>query len=273
MKMNMKQLYVSRLISLSLLFILLISPVATAFAFQDYPSIPAQKTVMASAVVVPAQTYELGFLISGIAKDVPIKEGDSVKAGQTLIVLDTPDLQFAVTEAQAALRAAQAEATIQSYRRVKTKRNGKVFYDAVPAEVRQRIDVKVQQAQVGLALAQINLTEGTLTAPADGVVALLHVMSGEFVPSDQPVVTLATLNNLQLETTDLSERDIMQVKVGAPVQISVEALGNRFPGKVISISPIADTVGGDVVFKVTIAFDEQPKGLRWGMTAEVKIGE
>ena len=64
-------------------------------------------------MIVPAQVSELGFLISGIAREVPIKEGDSVKAGQTLIVLDTPDLQFAVTEAQAALRYAQAQEEIR----------------------------------------------------------------------------------------------------------------------------------------------------------------
>src|SRR5512138_2013184 len=77
-------------------------------------NVSAQKTVTASAVIVPAQVSELGFLISGIAKDVPVKEGDTVKAGQTLIVLDTPDLDFAVTEAQAGLRAAQAQAEIRS---------------------------------------------------------------------------------------------------------------------------------------------------------------
>jgi len=34
---------------------------------------------------------------------------------------------------------------------------------------------------------------------------------------------------------------------------------------------LAGTVGGDVIFKVTIALDERPKGLLWGMTAEVTI--
>jgi HlyD family secretion protein len=272
MKITMKP-FPLRLITVGLFMILLTGPVSTAFASPGSQSAPAQKKVTASAVVVPAQIYELGFLISGIAREVPVREGDSIEAGQTLIVLDTPELQFAVTEAQAALRSAQAEATIQSYRRVKDNRNGKTFYDVVPGVVRQRAEIKVQQAQVALQLAQINLAEATLTAPSDGVVASVRVMPGEFVPSDQAVITLATLNNLQLETTDLSERDIMQVKIGAPVQIAVEALGNSFPGKVTSISPIADTIGGDIVFKVTIAFVEQPKGLRWGMTAEVQIGE
>ena len=151
------------------------------------------------------------------------------------------------------------------------RRNGKVFYDVVPAVFRQRADAAVQQAQVALELAQINYAEATLTTPFDGTIASIKVGPGEFVPSDQDVVTLATLNNLQLETTDLSERDIAGVKIGAPVNISIAALNDTFHGKVVNSSPIATDVGGDVVFKVTIAFNEQPTGLLWGMTAEVTI--
>jgi HlyD family secretion protein len=40
---------------------------------------------------------------------------------------------------------------------------------------------------------------------------------------------------------------------------------------VTDISRISSTVGGDVVFKVTINLDEQPQGLLWGMSADVKI--
>jgi RND family efflux transporter MFP subunit len=275
MKMKMKRAYWLRLISMSLLMTLLVNPVSTRVAFAsevDHPVV-AQTTVTASAVVVPAQVSELGFLISALAREIPIKEGDLVKAGQTLIVLDTPDLEFAVTEAQSALHSAQAYADLQKYGRIKNRRNGKIFYDAIPIEYRQRADARVQQAQVTLELAQINLTEGTLTAPFDGTIASIVVIPGEFVQSDQTVVTLATLNNLQLETTDLSERDIASVKIGAPVTISAAALDQTFDGKVISISPISNTVGGDVVFKVMIAFDEQPQNLLWGMTAEVTIGE
>ena len=267
-----KQPYFLRLITSSLLLTILVSPVSVAFASDVGQPTSASETVTASAVIVPAQVSELGFLISGIARDVPAKEGDAVKAGQSLIVLDTPDLQFAVTEAQAALHSAQAYADLQKYGRIKNRRKGKIFYDAIPIEYRQRADARVQQAQVTLELAQINLTEGTLTAPFDGTVASLQVIPGEFVQSDQAVVTLATLDDMQIETIDLSERDIANVKIGTPVNIFVEALNDNFTGKVINISPIADTVGGDVVFKVTIAFDKQPEHLLWGMTAEVTIG-
>jgi len=267
-----KQPYFLRLITSSLLLMILFNPVSIAFASDVSQPPSAPETVTASAVIVPAQVSELGFLISGIARDVTAKEGDSVKAGQPLIVLETPDLVFAVTEAQSALHSAQAYADLQKYGRIKNRRNGKIFYDAIPIEYRQRADARVQQAQVTLELAQINLAENTLTAPFDGTVASLQVIPGEFVQSDQAVVTLATLDDMQIETIDLSERDIVNVKIGTPVNIFVEALNDNFNGKVINISPIADTVGGDVVFKVTIAFDKQPEHLLWGMTAEVTIG-
>jgi HlyD family secretion protein len=85
------------------------------------------------------------------------------------------------------------------------------------------------------------------------------------------VVTLATLNALQVETTDLSERDIPRVHPGDPANIFIKALNKNIGGRVIRVSPRAETVGGDVVFKVTIAPDTQPEGLLWGMTAEVEI--
>jgi RND family efflux transporter MFP subunit len=240
-------------------------------------NISTQKTVTASAVVVPAQVSELGFLISGIARDIPVKEGDTVKAGQTLMVLDTPDLQFAVIEAQAGLRAAQAQAEIRSNEIIKkyiisyrtfTVRRLRL---SVPHEVIEIANAGIQQAQASIEIAQANLAQGTLSAPHDGMIVAIKVIPGEFVPSDQAVVTLATLNIFQIETTDLSEYDIPNVHIGDSANIFAKALNKNISGKVIGISPIASTVGGDVVFKVTIAPDTQSEGLLWGMTAEVEI--
>jgi RND family efflux transporter MFP subunit len=273
-KLGMKRFCWSAL-SMIAIFTVLANPVLAA----PNPSVSAQKVVTASAVLVPEQVSELGFLISGIAKEVPVKEGDSVKAGQTLIVLDTPNLEFAVTEAQASLRGAQAQAEIRSNEIIKKyliiyRRRGIVLEKlrlSVPHEVIDMANAGVQRAQASVEIAQANLAQGTLVAPQAGVVASLSVIPGEFVKSDQAVVTLATLNALQVETTDLGERDIANVHIGDPVNIFIEALNKNISGKVIRISPIADTVGGDVIFKVTIAPDTQPEGLLWGMTAEVEI--
>ena len=240
-------------------------------------NVSAQKTVTASAVIVPAQVSELGFLISGIARDIPVEEGDAVKAGQTLMVLDTPDLQFAVDEARANVRAALAE---EQMRRNDIIRRYKINWTTftvkrlrlpVPHEEIDIANARIEQARASVEIARANLAQGTLIAPHAGTITSIKVIPGEFVPSDQAVVTLATLNALQVETTDLSERDIPSVHTGDPANIFVEALNRNISGKVIGISPIASSVGGDVVFKVTIAPDEQPEGLLWGMTAQVEI--
>jgi RND family efflux transporter MFP subunit len=259
----MKRLYWSAVLSLTAILALLVNP---AFAAQD-------GTVIASAVVVPAQVSRLGFLTSAIVKEVNVKEGDDVKAGQTLAVLNTPDLEFSIVAAQEAFHSAQANAELQRYKRVKDIRKGRTFWDVVPPEVRQLADAQAASAQAAMEAAQATLAQSTLLAPYDGTIAAVDVLPGEYVNQTQTVITLATLHTFQLETTDLSERDITKVKIGAPVIISIEALNEDFNGKVVSISPIANTVGGDVIFKVTITFDEQHPSLRWGMTAEVTIGE
>lgn len=247
---------------------------ATAAPGKD---LSAQKAVTASAVIVPAQVSELGFVISGVARDIPVQEGDFVKAGQTLMILDTPDLQFAVAEAEAGLRAAQAQAEIRTNEVIRkfkidyTNFTVKRFWVSVPREVIEIEDARVRSAQASLDFAQASLAQGTLVAAHAGTIAAIRVIPGEFVQSDQAVLTLATLDNLQIETTDLRERGIPHVHIGDPVDIFVEALNQDITGKVIGVSPIASTVGGDVVFKVTISPDRQPEGLRWGMTAEVQI--
>lgn len=252
-----------------------ISPVLAA----SRNDVVAQKTITASAVTVPAQVSEVGFVISGIVKDIPVKEGDTVKAGQTLMILDTPDLQFTVSEAEAGLRGARAQLEIRRNELIKKvvvyyRRNDVVVEKlrlSVPHEEIEMEEGNVQRAQASVEIAQARLAQGTLTAPFDGIVTSLSVIPGEFVASDQAVITLATLDALQVETTDLSERDVPNVHIGDPANIFIEALDENISGKVINISPRAETVGGDVVFKVTIAPDKQPEGLLWGMTAEVEI--
>src|SRR5512138_2556575 len=239
MEMKMKRSYWLRLICSGLIALILIAPLSTVSASGTNNPIPAPETVTASAVIVPAHVAELGFSISAIAREIPVKEGDTIKAGQTLIVLDTPNLQFAVTEAQAALRLAQAQADIQSndirkqYKINWTKFTVKKLRLSVPHEVIEIADAKVQRAQASVEIAQANLAQGTLVAPFDGVVASINVVTGEFVKPDQAVITIAALNSLQVETIDLGERDIPNIHIGDPANVIVEALNKTIPGKVI----------------------------------------
>lgn len=261
-------------LTFGLVIVLTISAAPARLASAHYsPDDFREGGVTASAVFVPMQVSELGFVTPGLVKEVLFREGDQVKAGDVLIMLDAPEMQYDVTAAEAALRSAQGNAELQRYARVKDIRKGKVFWDELPGELIDLANVKVMQAQAALEIAQASLAQSTLVAPSTATVASINVVPGEYVEQNQVVITLATLNALELETTDLSERDITKVKIGAPVNIFIEALSENLTGKVIGISPRANTVGGDVVYKVTIGLDEQLDKLRWGMTAEVTIEE
>jgi len=143
---------------------------------------------------------------------------------------------------------------------------------AGPDPARLRLaEARVANTQAQLAAAQAALNRLTLVAPFDGTVARLSIHPGEWVIPGQAVLALADLSNLQVETTDLSERDIPQVQIGQPVTVFIKALGLQVPGHVSAIAPLAETLGGDVVFMTTIQLDELPAGLRAGMSVEVEF--
>jgi HlyD family secretion protein len=129
----------------------------------------------------------------------------------------------------------------------------------------------VSQAEAALDTARAALNQATLSAPFDGTVADLQVSPGQIVLPGQVVLTLADFTELQVETTDLSERDVTEVQVGQQATVYVEALNQDLPGRVARISPLASTVGGDVVYTVVVALEELPEGLRLGMSVEVEI--
>ena len=245
-------------------FALLLSPIAAVRA-------QGGTTVTASAVIQPARVARPGFLNTAIVKEINVKEGDVVEAGQILAALDTPELEYAVTAAQAALRSAKSYAELQRYGGHRVFRNGQFVYEAPPREMIEKADMRVTLAQAALEEAQAALAQSTLLAPFGGTVISVAVLPGQLAQLDQPVFVLATLDQLQIETTDLSERDIAKIKIGQKAAVFIDALNAEFPATVIAIAPRADKVGGDVVFKVTLVFDEQPVGLLWGMTAEVTI--
>jgi multidrug resistance efflux pump len=124
-----------------------------------------------------------------------------------------------------------------------------------------------------LTQAQAALADTELHAPMAGTVTSLDVSPGEMASPlrQQAALTLADLDHLRVETTDLSERDVARVAAGQPATVYVEGLGQDIQGRVVRIAPQATTLGGDVVYKVVIELDHQPSGLRWGMSVDVEI--
>lgn len=214
--------------------------------------------VIASAEVVPAKSVELGFAMIGMVTAVEVEVGDTVRADQLIAGLDTTILEASVAEAEANVLAAESQ--VQYLDRVGTSQ-----------EQLDKAQADVDRAKAFVEQAKANLTQATLYSPVAGTVISLEISTGEVVTPGQVVIVIADLTKMRVETTDLSERDILSVQKGQQVNVFIEALDDNFEGRVIDIARRSLTVGGDVVYTVTIELDQQPEGLRWGMSAEVEI--
>jgi HlyD family secretion protein len=264
----MKKLFWMTLPALILILAACGSPVETDVA----PTVPAPEAdsapsglllsdgVVASAEAQPARETQMSFTISAPVKEVLVKEGDVVKAGQALITLYTPDLEGEVTRAELAAKVGELEFSYWVPRR----------FDR-PPERRQQAEAEWNQLKMSQEVARASFAQSSIYAPFDATVVDVNVQFGEMAQTGQVVITLADLANMRIETTDLSERDVPSVQMGQTANVYIEALDITVTGRVTKISPISETVGGDVVYPVTIELDEQPEGLLWGMSAEVEI--
>lgn len=219
---------------------------------------PSLGKATASAEVVPITKVELSFPVSGMVKTVEVTEGDTVTAGQTLATLDTAILEAKVREAEANVIIEETQVTYL----VRTGTSQENL-DAAKADV-ERMKALVE-------IAKTQLAQATLTAPIDGTIASVDISPAEFTNPGQIVIVMGDLSHFQIATTDLSEKDVPYIKVGQAAEVFIEALNQDFSGKVVDIARVSETVGGDVVFKVTIELDDQPEGLRWGMSGDVSI--
>lgn len=128
---------------------------------------------------------------------------------------------------------------------------------------------QLQQARDDVAASQERYDATRLIAPISGTAVTVSGIAGEMASPAAVFIVISDVSKLQVETTDLSERDVPDVKVGQTVTVTIKALGQDVTGKVVSISPVSTTLGGDVVYKTTIDLDTTPDGLRAGMSVDV----
>ena len=87
-----------------------------------------------------------------------------------------------------------------------------------------------------------------------------------------PMVRLADLTTLQIETDDLTELNVVRVEEGAPAIVTFDAIpGLTTTGKVVRIKPLGENKQGDMTYTVVVQPDQLDDRLRWNMTAAVAI--
>ena len=182
------------------------------------------------------------------------------------------DLLFTTGGMVAQVRAAQAAVWSAVAQRDAAQTRLALVAAGATAEEIASTEAGVTQAEAALAQARAALERTEIRAPFAGTVVEVTVDAGDTASPGEVVVVLATLDELQAVTVDLTELDVARVAEGQAAAVTVDALPElEIAGHVVRIEKQSEDYRGDVVYPVVVELDEDVMGLRWGMTAMVEI--
>ncbi|HMB23753.1 MAG TPA: HlyD family efflux transporter periplasmic adaptor subunit [Anaerolineales bacterium] len=142
------------------------------------------------------------------------------------------------------------------------------IYDRMKDEGVDRDQLAVMEARV--TAAEAGLAAFSITAPFDGIVANLDAKAGNSINPSEVAVTVADFSSWLVETTDLTEIDVVKLAEDQPVTVKLDALPDvELKGTILSIGQTYTENQGDVVYKVTVVLTDTHPDMRWGMTANV----
>lgn len=259
------------------------------------------QTVTATGVIEPQTQLIISSEVSGEIVFLAVKEGDVVHQGQVLVRINPESMNAQLDQARAGIsasqaREAQAQAnvlraeadlgrlTLLSDKKLATAQE----MDAAQTQVsvaraeRDAARFATQQARAQLRQVQESVAKTTIVAPMSGVVTKLNSKLGEKVVgaiqmTGTEIMTIADLSTIEA-VVDVSETDVVQVKLGDPAEIELDAIPDRKYKAIVSAianSP-KSSVGGlqqeqITNFQVRLRVVNPDSRFRPGMTATAEI--
>ncbi|MBX9584541.1 MAG: efflux RND transporter periplasmic adaptor subunit [Gemmataceae bacterium] len=230
--------------------------------------------VQGTGTVTTKVLPRVGTKITGRVERVLVDEGDVVRPGDLIAVLEDADLRHQVDRAKARLEAAKASArqTKQTWDRMRAiVARGAASHDELDvAEEKYRVAesmVRVEEAEVRY--HEFKLSETKVTSSVSGVVTRRWVDPGDAVVSGQPVVTVADTGTVWV-AANVDQRFAGKVRKGQPATVVLRGRPDTpFRGEVARVNPQADPVTEELL--VEVAFPLPPEEFRSGQWAEVYI--
>ena len=211
-------------------------------------------------VVEEESSTSVSFTGMAMLKSMTVSEGQPVKKGQLLAVIDETQARNTLATTKAALDQAK-----DAYERMKLLHDNQSLPDMKWVEV----ESKVAQAQSAYDMAKKNLEDCRIYAPVSGVVGTKIMGVGETVLPTEPVLTILSIDNVKVRVS-IPEREIATINSGTATTITVDALqGETFRGgrieKGVSADPLTHT------YDIRILVPNPGRKLLPGMVARVEM--
>ena len=252
-------------------------PVTLEFTAADVVKIEARELARwlpLSGTLQPVNQTTVKAKVSGEIRQVLVRDGESVKAGQVLARFDTADLEARLTDRIGALEASRAQMALaektrsQNHALLKQGFISQNAYDSAESNLSvTQGTLKSFEAQVQL--ARNALRDAVVTAPLSGTLAKRHVQPGEKVNFDSPLFTIVDLGKMELQAM-VPANDIPEIRADMAVELSIDGFGDRsFAGSVERINPM--TEAGTRAILVFVQIPNPDAALRGGMFATGRI--
>ena len=260
-------------------------PVVSGAATETIKSASIPETLDVVGTVRARTSALVSTRIPGVISQMKVREGDRVKKGQLLAILDAPENQATAAMATAGIEEAQrgldearsrkklAETTFERYQ--------KLFNEQ--AVSRQEFDVKqtdkdlavqgvarsearLSQAREGSRAASTMAGYTRIIAPISGIITSKQADLGASVFPAQPLLTIEDEGSYLLELA-IPESMASKVLPGASVQVTLDAAGLTFAAKIAEIVPSADPASRTFTAKINLS----QKGLKSGMFGRASL--
>ena len=233
---------------------------------------PLQLNVTASGALKSHRTATVSSEIAGRVTNVAVNEGDVVAPGALLVSIADTDIKLTIDEARRSLTAEQVTLAREDYERKQRLFERGVITRSilVASESNYRsVDSTYKSLQARIAQLTQQLSKTRIVAQIPGVVVRKNVSEGELVAPGVPVVAIEDMKEMLLEG-DVSDRDVVRIQVGQPVEVRSEAFPGRvFAGVIDSVAAAANPVSR--TFKVSGRVQNSDGSLRSGMIASMRI--
>ncbi|HEX5655924.1 MAG TPA: efflux RND transporter periplasmic adaptor subunit [Polyangiales bacterium] len=205
---------------------------------------------------------DLSFKVGGVISQVLVEAGARVRKGQLLAVVDATELQAQLTSARQTLDKAERDEA-----RVK----GLHERGSMPLVEAQNAATGLELARAAVESARFNELHSKLIAPENGVIDRRLISAGEVVAPGRPVFHLSTTGGGPVARVNLTDRDILAVKLGDQAEVTLDARPEQaLRAHVTQLASTATPGVGTFPVELTVD-DPAARSLPSGLTIKARI--
>jgi len=235
-------------------------PEKTHVIAREVTCVSASDIIFVSGVLKADKTVPLSFLVPGMVDKINVDEGDHIKKGEILALVEVDDYQSNLEIAEAMFLKAQ-----DAYKRFQPLYKEGAFSEKNFIELKAGL----AQAKAGRDIARKKVKDTKLRAPISGIIGAKNIEIGQMISPQSPAFIIVKIDRLYARVS-IPESEIGKIEIGQKAQVTVPALEDKtIIGNVSLVGVMADPQTRTYTAEIELSNPDYK--LLSGMIAQAKI--